>query len=63
MKDMQDRITELEIRFTHQASLIDELNEEVLGCYRRLASLESDNGRMSEMLKSLAPSLTESPDE
>ncbi|HEY7745633.1 MAG TPA: SlyX family protein [Desulfuromonadales bacterium] len=63
MKDLQERLDELEIRFTHQARLIDELNGEIVACNQRLSRLERENRSFREMLQSLAPSLTESPDE
>ena len=63
MEDLHERLIELEIRFTHQNRLIDELNEEVAECSRRIAALERDNRTLRDTLKSLAPELTESPDE
>ena len=63
MEDLQERLIELEIRFTHQNRLIDELNDEVTACSRRIAALERDNRTLRDTLKSLAPELTESPDE
>lgn len=63
MKELQERLDELEIRFTHQARLIDELNGEIVACNQRLSRLERENRSFREMLQSLAPSLTESPDE
>ena len=63
MKEIQERLNELEIRFTHQARLIDELNSEIVACNQRLSRLERENRSFREMLQSLAPTLTESPDE
>lgn len=63
MEELQERLTELEIRFMHQNRLIDELNDEVADCGRRIASLERENRMLRESLKSLAPELQESPDE
>lgn len=63
MSQLDERLTELEIRYTHQALLIDELNEVVTECNRRIARLEQDNSRLQEMLRSFAPELSESPDE
>ena len=63
MKELQDRLTELEIRFTHQARLIEELNGEIIDCHQRLSRLERENRAFQEMLQNLAPALTESPDE
>ncbi|APG28725.1 hypothetical protein A7E78_13320 [Syntrophotalea acetylenivorans] len=63
MSQIEERLTELEIRFTHQARLIEELNEVVTDCNQSIARLEAENGRLREMLKSFAPELSESPDE
>ena len=63
MKELQERLNELEIRFTHQARIIDELNSEIVACNQRLSRLERENRSFREMLQSLAPTLTESPDE
>jgi SlyX protein len=61
--DLRERLDELEIRFTHQARTVEELNAVVTDCHLRLARLESENGRLREMLKRLAPEFTQSPDE
>ncbi len=63
MSQIEERLTELEIRFTHQACLIEELNDVVTECNQRLARLETENGRLREMVSSFAPELSESPDE
>jgi SlyX protein len=61
--ELKERLTELEIRFTHQAQMIEELNGEVLECHRRLTRLERENHQLRETLGRLAPELPESPDE
>jgi SlyX protein len=61
--ELQDRITELEIRFSHQAQLVDELNEVVTDCNRRIDQLGRDNQRLREMISTMSPALEESPDE
>ncbi len=61
--ELQDRITELEIRFSHQAQLVDELNEVVTDCNRRIDRLGRDNLRLREMISTMSPALEESPDE
>jgi len=58
-----DRLTELEIRSAHQSRLLEELSDEVLGCYRRIEALERENRRLGDTLRRLAPELVESPDE
>ncbi len=63
MSQIDERLTELEIRYTHQALLIEELNEELTECSQRLSRLEKENGRLREMVQSFAPELSESPDE
>ena len=62
-EELQERVTELEIRFSHQTLLIDELNEVVTDCNMRIEQLQKDNLRLQEMLKSLSPEMLESPDE
>jgi len=63
VKELQERLNDLEIRFTHQARQVEELNAEVIECNRRLSRLERENRSFREMLKTLSPSLLESPDE
>lgn len=63
MQELQERLIALEIRFTHQARQVEELNAEVIECHRRLSRLERENRSFREMLKALSPSLPESPDE
>ncbi len=63
MPQIDHRMTELEIRYTHLVRLIDELNEVVTECNQRISQLEKDNGRLQEMLRSFAPEMSESPDE
>ena len=61
--ELQDRITELEIRFSHHAQLVDELNEVVIDCNRRIDRLGRENQRLREMISTMSPALEESPDE
>lgn len=63
MEELQERLTDLEIRFTFQARLIEELSGEIIDCHQRLARLERESAIYREMLGNLAPSLPESPDE
>jgi SlyX protein len=62
-EEIDERLTELEIRFSHQSVLVDELNEVVTECNLRIERLIRENQRMREMIKSLQPQLEESPDE
>lgn len=61
--ELQERVTELEIRFTHQAQLLDELNEVVADCNLRIDQLRKENWQLQEIVNSLSPPLKESPDE
>lgn len=58
-----ERLTELEIRFAHQGRLLEELSDELLGCFRRIEALERENRRLGETLSRMAPELDQSPDE
>ncbi len=63
LEELEERITELEIRFSHQTQQIDELNEVVTDCNLRIDQLQRENQRLQETLKNLSPDLEESPDE
>ncbi len=62
-EELQERITELEIRFSHQSQLVDELNDVVTDCNLRIDRLQKENRQLQEMVKSLSPEMEESPDE
>lgn len=63
MSDMEERLTELEIRFSHQSMLIEELSDELVRCRQAISNLERENAVFREMFKGLGPEMTESPDE
>ncbi len=63
MEELKERIVELEIRFTHQADLIEELNVELTAANMRIDKLEREAKAMRDMLGSMQPEMTESPDE
>lgn len=63
MDEILERLTELEIRYSHQSLQLEELSGEVLAFGQRIERLELENRRLREMLGSLAPELIESPDE
>lgn len=63
MEKLEERLNELEILYSHQAQMIEELNEVVADCNLRISRLVKENKAMREMLSSLAPESTESPDE
>ena len=60
---MEDRITELEIRITHDQRTVQELNEIVCRQELRIESLERDLEQITEQLKLLLPSLVRNQDE
>ncbi len=61
--ELVERLNELEIRFTHQARLLDELNDIVAESHLRIDQLQRDNQRLKSMVENLSPDLEESPDE
>jgi len=63
MDELTARIIELEIRYTHQIQLIEELNSELTTANNRIDRLEREVGALREMLGSMGPELTQSPDE
>ncbi len=63
LEELQNRMTELEIRFSHQSQLLDELNEVLTDCNQRIDRLSKENQHLRETVSTLAPSLEESPDE
>lgn len=63
MDELTARIVELEIRYTQQHHLIEELNSELTLSNNRIDRLERDLGVLREMLGSMGPELTLSPDE
>jgi len=63
LEELQERVTELEIRFSHQAQLIDELNEVITDCNLRIDRLSQENLQLRDMVRSLSSTPEESPDE
>ena len=63
MDEITQRLTDLEIRSSYQDELLDELNQIVTECNLQIQQLARENGRLREMLSSLAPEMSESPDE
>jgi uncharacterized coiled-coil protein SlyX len=61
--EQQDRVTDLEIRFTFMSQQVEELNEIVTDCNLRIDRLQKENKVLREMVNSLSPALEESPDE
>jgi SlyX protein len=60
---MEERLTELELRFMHQEMTINELNEIVCRQEVAIARLERELGRMREQFSSLSPSINRTADE
>ena len=60
---IEERLTELEIRFAHMGRLVDELNEVVADCNLRIDQLARENRNLKDMVRSLADPAEESPDE
>ncbi len=63
MDKLTGRIIELEIHYTHQASLVEELNMELTSANARIAQLERQIRALHDMLGRLEPEFTQSPDE
>lgn len=60
---MEDRLNELEIRFTHQERTVEELNETVCRQELALERLEREVQLLRDQMKVLLPSLMVSSDE
>ena len=63
MKQTEERLNELELRYMGQDKLLEELSDEVALCHKRMEELERQNRSLREMMQSLAPESLESPDE
>jgi SlyX protein len=63
MEELRERVSELEILFSHQALQLGELNEELVKSNRRIDRLETENRRLRDMLQAFAPDTPLSPDE
>lgn len=63
MSDLDERLIDLEVRFSHQAHLLDELNDELTKATARIDSLVKEIAMLREMMGSLAPQMEVSPDE
>ena len=60
---MEERITELELRFMHQEKTINELNETVCRQELAIARLELELGRMREQFLTMSPSINRTVEE
>lgn len=63
MDELTARIIELEIRYTQQHHLLEELNSELTESNNRIDRLERELRALREALGSMGPELTLSPDE
>ncbi|ABA89762.1 hypothetical protein Pcar_2524 [Syntrophotalea carbinolica DSM 2380] len=63
LAELEERIVELEIRFTHQARQLEELNEVLTESADIITALRQENMAFRQMLKGLSPEMLESPDE
>lgn len=63
LAELEERIVELEIRFTHQARQLEELNEVLTESADIITALRRENMAFRQMLKGLSPEMLESPDE
>lgn len=63
MNEVTERIIELEIRYAHQASLVEELNVELTAANARIDKLEREALALRDSIRSMEPDLSESPDE
>lgn len=63
MEDFHARFIDLEERYSHQALLLDELNQELTTACSRIDELGKEVRTLREMLGNLAPPMEESPDE
>lgn len=64
MDELNERLVELEIRYTQQAQLLEELNEVLTEACARIGRLEQENRGLREQFRQLsADDFTLSPDE
>ncbi len=64
MDNLHDRLVDLEIRYTHQVKLLEELNDVLTGACARIDRLELENRQLREQLRLMAADdYTLSPDE
>jgi len=62
VEDLNERITELELRFMHQEQTIQELNETVYRQEQLITRLERDVALISEQMRTSAASSGREPD-
>jgi SlyX protein len=62
MDDILERIVELEIRYTHQGQMIEELNAELTASNLRIGQLERELSRLQHLLQNVIAETKEAPD-
>lgn len=60
---MEERITELELRFMHQEKIVNDLNDTVYRQELAIVRLERELGRMREQFMTMSPSINRTADE
>jgi SlyX protein len=63
LAELEERVMELEMRFTHQSRQLEELSDVLRDNAAKLALMQGQNAVLRDMLGSLGPQLEESPDE
>jgi SlyX protein len=61
--EMEERITELELRFMHQEKIVNDLNDTVYRQELAIVRLERELGRMREQFMTMSPSINRTADE
>jgi SlyX protein len=56
VKSMDDRLTELEMRFMHQARILEELNDLVYQQQQTVVRLEKEMKQIREQMRNVMPS-------
>lgn len=63
MNELEQRLIDLEIRFTHQQRLIEELSDVIAADGRHIDELRKEINLLRQMLQQLEPESLPSPDE
>ncbi len=60
---MHNRVTELEIRFTHQERTIQELSDIVFSQQQSIVEMQTGLRQLRDQMQQIAPSVTKTVDE
>ncbi|GAB4185274.1 MAG: SlyX family protein [Deltaproteobacteria bacterium] len=63
MSELEQRLIDLEIRFTHQQRLVEELSDVIAADGRQIDELRKEIRLLRQMLQRLEPETPPSPDE